>query len=82
MEPLLKFCIFASFIFRLDPYVKLKLLDRRGKRIGKKKKTSVKMGNLNPYYNESFIFIVEQEQLRVGGLKLYLSSHIYSLKYF
>lgn len=70
MEPLLKFCIFASFIFRLDPYVKLKLLDRRGKRIGKKKKTSVKMGNLNPYYNESFIFIVEQEQLRVGGLKL------------
>ena len=35
------------------------------------------MGNLNPYYNESFIFIVEQEQLRVGGLKLYLS-----LKYF
>ena len=61
---------FASFIFRLDPYVKLKLLDRRGKRIGKKKKTSVKMGNLNPYYNESFIFIVEQEQLRVGELKL------------
>ena len=49
-----------------DPYVKIKLLDRKGKRIGKKKKTSVKMGNLNPYYNESFVFIVEQEQLRVG----------------
>ena len=48
-----------------DPYVKIKLLDRKGKRIGKKKKTSVKMGNLNPYYNESFVFIVEQEQLRV-----------------
>ena len=62
----MNFCIFASSIFRLDPYVKLKLLDRRGKRIGKKKKTSVKMGNLNPYYNDSFIFIVEQEQLRVG----------------
>lgn len=29
------------------------------------------MGNLNPYYNESFIFIVEQEQLRVGELKLF-----------
>ena len=48
-----------------DPYVKIKLLDRKGQRIGKKKKTSVKMGNLNPYYNESFVFIVEQEQLRV-----------------
>ena len=48
-----------------DPYVKIKLLDRKGKRIGKKKKTSVKMGNLNPYYNESFVFLVEQEQLRV-----------------
>ena len=51
--------------FSTDPYVKIKLLDRKGKRIGKKKKTSVKMGNLNPYYNESFVFIVEQEQLRV-----------------
>ena len=49
-----------------DPYVKIKLLDRKGKRIGKKKKTSVKMGNLNPYYNESFVFLVEQEQLRVS----------------
>ena len=49
----------------IDPYVKIKLLDRKGKRIGKKKKTSVKMGNLNPYYNESFVFLVEQEQLRV-----------------
>lgn len=49
----------------LDPYVKLKLLDSKGKRIGKKKKTTVKMCNLNPYYNESFVFIVEQEMLRV-----------------
>ena len=24
------------------------------------------MGNLNPYYNESFVFVVEQEMLRVG----------------
>eukprot|EP00096_Caligus_rogercresseyi_P012996 TRINITY_DN566_c0_g1_i1.p1 TRINITY_DN566_c0_g1~~TRINITY_DN566_c0_g1_i1.p1 ORF type:complete len:441 (+),score=133.63 TRINITY_DN566_c0_g1_i1:231-1553(+) len=53
-----------------DPYVKIKLLDRKGKRIGKKKKTSVKMGNLNPYYNESFVFIVEQEQLRRVNLEL------------
>ena len=49
----------------IDPYVKIKLLDSKGKRIGKKKKTTVKMGNLNPYYNESFVFIVEQEMLRV-----------------
>ena len=58
--------IVSYVIFSLiDPYVKIKLLDRKGKRIGKKKKTSVKMGNLNPYYNESFVFLVEQEQLRV-----------------
>ena len=48
-----------------DPYVKIKLLDSKGKRIGKKKKTTVKMGNLNPYYNESFVFSLEQECLRV-----------------
>ena len=29
-------------------------------------RSAVKMGNLNPYYNESFVFIVEQEQLRVS----------------
>ena len=62
-----------------DPYVKIKLLDRKGKRIGKKKKTSVKMGNLNPYYNESFVFIVEQEQLRV---KPDFKPHIYNIIFF
>ena len=51
-----------------DPYVKIKLLDSKGKRIGKKKKTTVKMGNLNPYYNESFVFSLEQECLRVTFL--------------
>ena len=57
-----------------DPYVKIKLLDRKGKRIGKKKKTSVKMGNLNPYYNESFVFLVEQEQLRVNYVFIFVFS--------
>jgi len=45
-----------------DPYVKIKLLDSKGKRIGKKKKTTVKNANLNPYYNESFVFMVEQSE--------------------
>ena len=46
-----------------DPYVKIKLLDSKGKRIGKKKKTTVKNANLNPYYNDSFVFIVEENTL-------------------
>ena len=61
---------------RADPYVKIKLLDSKGKRIGKKKKTTVKMGNLNPYYNESFVFIVEQEMLRVSKNKNLLQLQI------
>ena len=73
----LQFFVFSFLTFFLlvtsDPYVKIKLLDRKGKRIGKKKKTSVKMGNLNPYYNESFVFIVEQEQLRVMYIFLHVS---------
>merc|ERR1712029_968783 len=53
-----------------DPYVKIKLLDAKGKRIGKKKKTTVKNANLNPYYNESFVFMVEQSMLRKVNLEL------------
>ena len=48
-----------------DPYVKIKLLDSKGKRIGKKKKTTVKNANLNPYYNESFVFMVEESKYRL-----------------
>jgi len=47
-----------------DPYVKLKLFDAKGKRIGKKKKTSVKSCNLNPYWNESFVFIIEEMEMK------------------
>jgi len=53
-----------------DPYVKIKLLDSKGKRIGKKKKTTVKNANLNPYYNESFVFMVEENMLRSVMLEL------------
>ena len=58
--------------FSPDPYVKIKVLDSKGKRIGKKKKTTVKMGNLNPYYNESFVFVVEQEMLRVRWVETFV----------
>jgi len=58
-----------------DPYVKIKLLDSKGKRIGKKKKTTVKMCNVNPYYNESFVFIVEQEMLRRVNLELIVADY-------
>ena len=47
-----------------DPYVKLKLFDQKQKRIGKKKKTSVKSCNLNPYWNESFVFIIEEMEMK------------------
>merc|ERR1712061_881899 len=48
----------------------IKLLDSKGKRIGKKKKTSVKNANLNPYYNESFVFMVEEHLLTKVSLEL------------
>merc|ERR1712184_186631 len=47
-----------------DPYVKLKLFDAKNKRIGKKKKTSVKSCNLNPYWNESFVFLIDEMDMK------------------
>merc|ERR1719507_1749451 len=58
-----------------DPYVKIKLLDSKGKRIGKKKKTSVKMANLNPYYNESFVFVVEEHAVNKVNLELVVADY-------
>jgi len=47
-----------------DPYVKIKLFDNKGKRIGKKKKTTVKSCNLNPYWNESFVFVIDEMDMK------------------
>jgi len=47
-----------------DPYVKIKLFDNKDKRIGKKKKTSVKSCNLNPYWNESFVFLIDEMDMK------------------
>jgi synaptotagmin-1 len=47
-----------------DPYVKIKLFDSKNKRIGKKKKTSVKSCNLNPYWNESFVFLIDEMDMK------------------
>ena len=58
-----------------DPYVKIKLLDSKGKRIGKKKKTTIKNANLNPYYNESFVFVVEEMSLRKVKLSLFPNTY-------
>ena len=57
-----------------DPYVKLKLFDAKQKRIGKKKKTSVKSCNLNPYWNESFVFIIEEMDMKRVTLDITVSS--------
>ena len=49
----------------LDPYVKIYLM-MQNKRL-EKKKTTIKMKTLNPYYNESFSFDVTPEKMQVVG---------------
>lgn len=46
-----------------DPYVKIYLM--MGNKRLEKKKTTIKMKNLNPYYNESFSFEVSPEKMQV-----------------
>lgn len=51
-----------------DPYVKIYLM-MQNKRL-EKKKTTIKMKTLNPYYNESFSFDVTPEKMQVGEILL------------
>lgn len=48
----------------LDPYVKIYLMSQN-KRL-EKKKTTIKMKTLNPYYNESFSYDVTPEKMQVS----------------
>ncbi|XP_075996895.1 synaptotagmin VIII isoform X2 [Genypterus blacodes] len=56
-----------------DPYVKVQLtLDKRK---WKKKKTTVKKKTLNPYYNESFTFVVSFAQIQRVNLVISVWDH-------
>uniref|UniRef100_A0A671QVA7 Synaptotagmin-1-like n=1 Tax=Sinocyclocheilus anshuiensis TaxID=1608454 RepID=A0A671QVA7_9TELE len=56
-----------------DPYVKVQLI--LDKKKWKKKKTSVKMQTLNPYFNESFTFEVSFEQIQKVQLVISVWDH-------
>ncbi len=47
------------------------------KRIGKKKKTTVKSCNLNPYWNESFVFVIDEMDMKRVYLDITVSSSMY-----
>ena len=47
-----------------NSFMIIRLVFLQGKRIGKKKKTSVKSCNLNPYWNESFVFLIDEMDMK------------------
>lgn|SRR6218665_488296 len=51
---------------RVDPYVKIWLLNN-GKRV-EKRKTSVKERTTNPVYNESFVFNLSTDRVRLASV--------------
>ena len=51
------------------------LTDFQGKRIGKKKKTSVKSCNLNPYWNESFVFLIDEMDMKRVWIDVTVRKH-------
>ncbi|VDK24621.1 unnamed protein product [Anisakis simplex] len=59
-----------------DPYVKIYLM-MQNKRL-EKKKTTIKMKTLNPYYNESFSFDVTPEKMQVSSSRKTLSLLIFA----
>jgi Ca2+-dependent lipid-binding protein len=56
-----------DFLGKSDPYVKMRL---SGERLPSKK-TSVKMSNLNPEWNEHFRFIVKDPETQVLELHMF-----------
>ncbi|EJW78511.1 hypothetical protein WUBG_10580 [Wuchereria bancrofti] len=56
-----------------DPYVKIYLMMQK-KRL-EKKKTTIKMKTLNPYYNESFSFDVSPEKMQRVHLQVTVSDY-------
>ena len=66
----------------------IRLMFLQGKRIGKKKKTSVKSCNLNPYWNESFVFLIDEMDMKrvyidvTVNIFLNIDDHIEISQYF
>ena len=67
-----KFNLFFIFIFFIDPFVKVSLL-QGGRRV-KKKKTSVRKCNCNPTWNEAIIFNVPAAALNACSLEVRMYS--------